>query len=145
MQPEYDWLSGLRVHVGMTYSVSHSPVHLHRATLNPSIPQPILIPGIDPTQVQSLSLVELHEFCMGPSLKPVLVPLASLPSSMSISPHSLVLSAKSLRLHSVPPPMSPTKMLKSPGSNTDPGTWLPRWLGSISAHRCVEDMPTLMQ
>ncbi|KAK4828585.1 hypothetical protein QYF61_027675 [Mycteria americana] len=57
-------------------------VLLHRAALNPFIPQPVLIPGVAPTQVQdfALGLVEPHEVHTGPLLELVQVPLDSMPS-----------------------------------------------------------------
>ncbi|KAK4816491.1 hypothetical protein QYF61_017452, partial [Mycteria americana] len=60
----------------------YTQVLLSRAPLNQFIPQPVLILGIAPTQVQELvlCLVELHEVCMGPLLKPVKVPLDGVPS-----------------------------------------------------------------
>ncbi|KAK4823100.1 hypothetical protein QYF61_025838 [Mycteria americana] len=60
----------------------HNPqVLLHRAALNPFIPQPVLIPGVAPTQVQdlALALVEPHEIHMGPLLELVQVPLNGIP------------------------------------------------------------------
>ncbi|KAK4825848.1 hypothetical protein QYF61_003099 [Mycteria americana] len=55
---------------------------LCRAALNPFIPQPVLIPGVAPTQVQDLALglVEPHEVHMGPLLQLVQVPLDGIPS-----------------------------------------------------------------
>ncbi|KAK4820335.1 hypothetical protein QYF61_024873 [Mycteria americana] len=52
-------------------------VPLHRAALNPFIPQPVLILGVAPTQVQDLALglVEPHEVHMGPLHQLVQVPL----------------------------------------------------------------------
>ncbi|KAK4821329.1 hypothetical protein QYF61_018234 [Mycteria americana] len=51
----------------------YSQVLLCRAALNPFIPQPVLVLGVAPTQVQDLALglVKLHEVDMGPLLKPV--------------------------------------------------------------------------
>ncbi|KAK4818789.1 hypothetical protein QYF61_019135 [Mycteria americana] len=51
-------------------------VLLCRATLNPFIPQPVLIPGVASSQVQDLALglAELHEVHMDILLKPVKVP-----------------------------------------------------------------------
>ncbi|KAK4828375.1 hypothetical protein QYF61_026113 [Mycteria americana] len=48
-------------------------VLLHRAALNPFIPQPVLILGVAPSQVQDLALglVEPHEVLMGSLFKPV--------------------------------------------------------------------------
>ncbi|KAK4823197.1 hypothetical protein QYF61_027206 [Mycteria americana] len=52
-------------------------VLLGRAALNPFIPQPVLILGVAPTQVQdpALGLVEPHEVHTGPLLELVQVPL----------------------------------------------------------------------
>ncbi|KAK4826191.1 hypothetical protein QYF61_006135 [Mycteria americana] len=57
-------------------------VLLHRAALNPFIPQPVLILGVAPTQVQDLELglLEPHEVHMGPLLELVQVPLDGIPS-----------------------------------------------------------------
>ena len=57
-------------------------VLLCKAALNPVLPQPVLILGIAPTQVQDLALglVELHEVHVGPLLQPVKVPLGGIPS-----------------------------------------------------------------
>jgi len=54
---------------------------LSRAALNPFIPQPVLIPGVAPAQVQdpALGLVEPHEVHTGP-LQLVQVPLGGIPS-----------------------------------------------------------------
>ena len=51
-----------------------------RATLKPFIPQPVLIVGFAPTQMQDLALglVEPHEVHKGPVLEPVHVPLDSI-------------------------------------------------------------------
>ena len=60
----------------------HPQVLLGRAALNPFIPQPILIPGVAPTQVQDLALglVEPHEVHTGSLLELVQVPLDGIPS-----------------------------------------------------------------
>ena len=69
---------------------------------------------IDPTQVQNIAfgLVDLHEVLMGPPLKPVLVPLDPelSPSGVLTALLSLVSSADLLKVHLIPPSMSPTKM-----------------------------------
>ncbi|XP_074674578.1 translin-associated protein X isoform X2 [Strix aluco] len=94
-----------------------------RAALNPLIAQPVFVLGIAPTHVQDLAcgLIELHEVCTAPPLKPVQVPLdGSLPSSLSTSPHSLVSSANLLSVHSIPLSVSPTKMLNPAGPSNDP-------------------------
>ncbi|KAK4821092.1 hypothetical protein QYF61_013420 [Mycteria americana] len=55
----------------------HPQVILLRAALNPFSTQPVFVLGIAPTHVQDLALglVELHEVCTGPPLKPVKVSL----------------------------------------------------------------------
>ncbi|KAK4823178.1 hypothetical protein QYF61_027082 [Mycteria americana] len=60
----------------------YSQALLHRAALNPFIPQPVLILGVALTQVQDLALglVEPHEVQTGPHLELVQVPLDSIPS-----------------------------------------------------------------
>jgi len=57
-------------------------VLLGRAVLDPLIPQPVLIPGVAPTQMQDLALglVEPHEVHTGPLLKVVRVFLNDIPS-----------------------------------------------------------------
>ncbi|KAJ7419258.1 microtubule associated tumor suppressor candidate 2 [Pitangus sulphuratus] len=62
-------------------------VFLLRAALNPFIPQPVLIPGAAPIQVQhlALGLIEPHDFLMDPLLKPVKVPLDGIPSLRCIN------------------------------------------------------------
>ena len=57
-------------------------VLLCRAALNLFTPQPVLMLGIDPTQVQDfiLGLVEPRKFNTGPLLKLVQVPLNGIPS-----------------------------------------------------------------
>ncbi|KAK4822574.1 hypothetical protein QYF61_017160 [Mycteria americana] len=57
-------------------------VLLLRAALNPFIPQPVLILGVAPAQVQDLQLGldEPHKVHMGPLLKLVQVPLNGIPS-----------------------------------------------------------------
>jgi len=75
-------------------------VLLVRAALNHFIPQPVLIPGVAPTQMQGLALgfVEPREFHMDPLLELVLW-TASHPSGVSTAPLSLVSSANFLRVH----------------------------------------------
>ncbi|KAK4826362.1 hypothetical protein QYF61_007956, partial [Mycteria americana] len=80
-------------------------VLLHRASLNPFIPQPVLIPGVALTQVQDpvVGPVEPHEVHMGPLLKLVQVPLDGILSLRHVnSSLSLVSSANVLRIHSIP-------------------------------------------
>ncbi|KAK4808270.1 hypothetical protein QYF61_020751 [Mycteria americana] len=57
-------------------------VLLLRAALNPFIPQPALILGVAPTQMQDLALglVDPHEVHMGPLLQLAQVPLDGIPS-----------------------------------------------------------------
>ncbi|KAK4811312.1 LOW QUALITY PROTEIN: hypothetical protein QYF61_024448 [Mycteria americana] len=50
-------------------------VLFRRAALNHIIPQPVLIPGVAPTQDPALGLVEPHEVHMGPLLQLVQAPL----------------------------------------------------------------------
>jgi len=57
-------------------------VLLGRAALHPFIPQPVLIVGVAPTQMQDLALglVEPQQVHTGPLLKLVQVPLDDIPS-----------------------------------------------------------------
>jgi len=60
----------------------YSQVLLGRAALNPFIPQPLLILGVAPTQMQDLALgpVKFHEVHTGLFLELVQVPLDSIQS-----------------------------------------------------------------
>ncbi|PKU48586.1 hypothetical protein llap_1122 [Limosa lapponica baueri] len=60
----------------------HPQVLLLRDALNPFSAQPVVVLGIAVTQAQDLALglLELHEIRTGPPLKPVQVPLDSIPS-----------------------------------------------------------------
>ncbi|KAK4821027.1 hypothetical protein QYF61_012113 [Mycteria americana] len=62
--------------------INQHPQVLLRAALNPFSAQPVFVLGIALTHVQdfALGLAELHEFLMGPPLKPVKVPLDGIPS-----------------------------------------------------------------
>lgn len=66
----------------------HLQVLLLRASLNPFSIQPVFVFWISPTHVQDLALglIELHDVCMGLSLKPVTVPLGGIPSRLSTAP-----------------------------------------------------------
>jgi len=103
--------------------VNHHPqVLLLRAALNPLSAQHVFVLAIAPTHVQDLALVlvELHEVHTGPPLLSRSLWMASLPSSVSTTLHSLVLSANLLRAHSMPLTMLPTKMLNSTSPSTSP-------------------------
>jgi len=64
------------------FTHQYPKVLLGRATLNPFIPQPVLIAVVASTQFYhfALGLVEPHEVCAGPLLKLVQVPLDGIPS-----------------------------------------------------------------
>jgi len=66
---------------------STSTVLLLRAALNPFSTQPVSVHGIALTYVQNiaLGLVELHEVCMGPPLKPVKVSQDGIPSLQHVN------------------------------------------------------------
>jgi len=72
--------------------------------------------GIALTHVQDLpcGLVELHEVCTGPPLKPAKVTLDGIPSLQCVS-HTTQLGvvSKVAVVHSIPVSMSPTKVLNS--------------------------------
>ncbi|NXX26818.1 F120B protein, partial [Nicator chloris] len=90
-------------------------------------------------QVQDLVLgpVEIYEVCTGPPLKPVQIPLdGSLPSSMSMAPHSLGSPADLLREHSVPLSVFLAEMLNSAGPSTDPEDTTSHW--PPLAHRAID-------
>ncbi|KAK4825953.1 LOW QUALITY PROTEIN: hypothetical protein QYF61_003471 [Mycteria americana] len=102
----------LQAHVQL-FIHQYPRVLLRRAAPNPFIPQPILIPGIAPTQVHDLALglVEPHQVHMGPLLELVQVPLDGIP--VSTGPLSLVSSANLLRVHLIPLSMSLMKILNN--------------------------------
>ncbi|NXJ29389.1 F120B protein, partial [Dicrurus megarhynchus] len=92
------------------------PKALLRAALNPFSIQPVFVLGIAPALVRDLVLgpVEIDEVCTGPPLKPVQIPLdGSLPSCMSMAPHSLVSPADLPREHSIPLSVLLAKMFNS--------------------------------
>ncbi|KAK4827281.1 hypothetical protein QYF61_016427 [Mycteria americana] len=85
-------------------ALQYPQVLLSRAALNPFIPQPVLILGIAPTQVQDLALglAEPHEVHMGPLLELVQIHLDDIPSlRLSFIPSVPGCSTSS------PPPSSP--------------------------------------
>ena len=74
------------------------------------------------THVQDLALglVELHEVCMRPPLKPVKVPLDGIPSLQRVDCTTQLGVSELAEDASIPLSMSPTKILNSTGPNTDP-------------------------
>ncbi|KAK4815543.1 hypothetical protein QYF61_003235 [Mycteria americana] len=76
----------LLAHVQL-FTHQYPQVLLCRAALNPFIPQPVLILGVAPTQVQDLALglVEPPEVHMDPLLELVQVPLDGIPSLRSVN------------------------------------------------------------
>lgn len=78
------WAASAHCQVIHIQSFIHQYLHilLLRGTLNPFIPQPVLILGVAPTQVQDHALgpVEPQVVLMGPSLKPVRVSLDDIPA-----------------------------------------------------------------
>lgn len=100
----------------------HPQVLFSRAALNLFIPQPVLIPGVVPTQVQQLAFsLKPHETPMGPLLELVQVPLDATVSSsgMSTAPLNLVSSANFLRVYLISLSMSLMKILTRTGPSTD--------------------------
>ena len=86
-------------------------------------PQFVLVVEVDLTQLQDVApgFVEPHEVLLGPLLSLFgSLWMASHPSGVSTTPHSLVSSAHLLRVHSTPLSMSSTKTLKRIGPSTDP-------------------------
>ena len=65
----------------------HPQVLLLRAALNPFSAQPVFVLGIALAQMQDLALglVELHEVCTGPPLKPVQDPLDCIPALQCVN------------------------------------------------------------
>jgi len=70
----------------------HPQVLVLRAALHPFITLPNLIPGVAPAQVQDLApgLVEPHEVCTGPLLKPVHVPLDGMLSLRCVNQKTVI-------------------------------------------------------
>ncbi|KAK4827142.1 LOW QUALITY PROTEIN: hypothetical protein QYF61_014736 [Mycteria americana] len=100
----------------------HPQVLLLRAALNPFSTQPVFVLGIALTHVQDLALglVELYGVRIGPTSQACQGPSGWHLFPPASAPHSLVLLADLLRVHSIPLSMSLTKMLNSAGPNTDP-------------------------
>ena len=94
----------------------YSEVLLHRAALNPFIPQPVLILGIAPTKMQDLHLALLnlvrftwaHFLSLSRSLW-----MASCPSAMSTTPLSLMSADSLLKAHRTWCPKGKTHYLPS--------------------------------
>lgn len=76
----------LLAHV-QSFTHQYPQVLFRRGTLNPFIPQPVLISGAAPTQVQgpALGLVKPHDVHVGPPLKLVQVPLDGVPSLQHVN------------------------------------------------------------
>ncbi|KAK4807049.1 hypothetical protein QYF61_018390 [Mycteria americana] len=111
----------LTAHVQL-FIYQYPQVLLHRAALNPFIPQPVLILGIAPTQGQDpdLALLNLMKFTWTHFSKlSRSIWMASLLSSISTAPLSLVSSANLLRVHSIPLSMSLMKVLNIIGPTVD--------------------------
>ncbi|TRZ12141.1 hypothetical protein HGM15179_014964 [Zosterops borbonicus] len=87
------------------------------------IPQPVLVLGIAPTQMQHLApgLAKHHEIFMGILFKLVQVSVDGIPSfSVSTTSFSLVSSANLLRLHLRPLSISFVKILNNTGPSMQP-------------------------
>ena len=98
-------------------------VLLHRAALNPFIPQPVLLLGVALTQVQDLvlGLVEPHEVHMGPLLELVQVPLDGILSVRCVNCTTQLCVICKLAEGAVGPlSMSVMKILNSTGPHMDP-------------------------
>ncbi|KAK4829842.1 hypothetical protein QYF61_006852 [Mycteria americana] len=98
-------------------------VLLHRAALNPFIPQPVLIPGVAPTQVQepALGLVKPHEVHTRPLLQLVQVPLDGLPSLRYVNCTTQLGVICKLAEGALNPTVYVLmKILNTTGPNTDP-------------------------
>ncbi|KAK4832829.1 hypothetical protein QYF61_025817, partial [Mycteria americana] len=98
-QPDLEWFQGWGIYhlSGQPVPVFHHPhvcpqVLLHSATLNPIIPQPVLILEVTLTQVQdpTLGLVVPHEVHVGPLLELVHVPLDGIPSLRHVNHTTLL-------------------------------------------------------
>ena len=147
--PGYGWLSGLQVHIAGSCWASHPPVPpspspqgCSRTTLCPACnsvwvcPNPRAGPCAWPCWTSCSS--------RRPPLSSLSRSLwmASLPSSVSATPHSLVSSANLLRVHSVPLSVSPTKTLNSASPNTD-SQFLTHWMVHPS-NPCLSNLETRM-
>jgi len=108
----------LQGHVDLLIS-QHPQVLLHRAAPNPFSAQLVFVLGIVLTL--HLALLNVMRFAQAhlSNLSGQLW-MASLPSSVSTAPHSLVLLADLVRMYSNPLSTSPTKMLNSSGPSIDP-------------------------
>ncbi|KAK4828429.1 LOW QUALITY PROTEIN: hypothetical protein QYF61_026525 [Mycteria americana] len=100
----------------------YQQVLFSRAAFQPLFPKPVALHGVVVTQVQDLTLglVEPHTIGLSPSVQPVQIPLAFLPSSRSTLPHNLVSSANLLRARSIPSSRSLIKILNKTGPKTEP-------------------------
>ncbi|KAJ7420807.1 hypothetical protein WISP_46437 [Willisornis vidua] len=76
-------------HCCLMSSLTHQHLHvlLGRAALDLFIPQPVLIPGVAPAQVQHLApgLVKPHEIPMDPHPELVQIPLDGIPSFTGVN------------------------------------------------------------
>ncbi|RMC10150.1 hypothetical protein DUI87_12949 [Hirundo rustica rustica] len=106
-------------------------IFLCRAALNHLSTQPVGVSGTALNQVYNLALglAELHEIHMGPSLKPIQIPLNGILSLQRVDV-ILVSSAILMRVNSIPLSMSPIK-ISSVGPSTGPwrdtiSHWSPR-------------------
>ena len=124
--PGYGWLSVLQGSIAFHVQLAshHNPqVFFSRAALNPSTSQPVLMVGVATTpgaRSYTFCFVEPHEVHLGPllSLSRSLW-MASHPSVVSTTLHSLVSSANLLRVHLTQLSMSLMKILKSTGPSSD--------------------------
>jgi len=99
----------------------HPQVLLNRASLNPFIPQPVLIAGVAPAQMQdpALGLVEPHEVQAGPLLELVQVPLDGILSLRRVGCATQLGVICRLVEGPLDLSMSLMKILNSTGPNTD--------------------------
>ncbi|KAK4823665.1 LOW QUALITY PROTEIN: hypothetical protein QYF61_005017 [Mycteria americana] len=115
---------GLLGHLGTLLAHIQLAIDQHHQVLfyRPLFPKPVALHGVVVTQVQdlALSLLESHKIGLGPSIQPIQIPLAFLPSSRSTLPHNLVSSANLLRVHSIASSRSLIKILNRTGPSTEP-------------------------
>ncbi|KAK4827727.1 LOW QUALITY PROTEIN: hypothetical protein QYF61_021155 [Mycteria americana] len=114
-------LGTLLAHIQQSIN-QHPQVLSCQAAFQPLFPKPVALHGVVVTQERdpTLSLVEPHRVGPSPSIQPVQIPLAFLPSSRSTLPHDLVSSANLLRVNSIPSSRSLIKMLNRTGPNAEP-------------------------
>ena len=123
----YGWPSELRgtlpSHVELLINQYPQVLLLLRTALDPFSAQPVFVLGIVPTHMQdfTLGIVEIHEVCLGPPLKPVKVPLDGIPSLQYVDCTTQLGAISKLAECALNPIVCvANKMLNSTAPNTNP-------------------------